>query len=104
MNKKTPQVLRRAGYFGQYGRVAKVVVNRNHSTGGHLGGAHDASSTSGSGSGRSGGGLSHETSASAYITFAHKEDARACINAVKRTQNKRTRPPPRCGLLFFKKQ
>jgi CCR4-NOT transcription complex subunit 4 len=65
-------VLRRADFFGQYGRIAKVVVNRNHSTGGGDSGS----------SGRSG--LSHETSASAYITFVHKEDARACINAVKK--------------------
>lgn len=43
------KTLRRADYFGQYGRIVKVVVNRNHS-------GIDTSSAS----------------ASAYITFAHK--------------------------------
>ena len=55
-------ILRRAEYFGQYGKIVKIVVNRNHS------GSNMTDSRS--------------ASASAYITFADKDDARACIQAV----------------------
>lgn len=48
--------LRRPEYFGQYGKISKVVIHRNHSA-------------------------SHAT-VSGYITFTHKEDARACIQAI----------------------
>lgn len=51
------ELLRRAEYFGQYGKINKVVIHRGHSsnTGGTI---------------------------SAYITFAHKEDAKASIYAL----------------------
>lgn len=53
-------VLRKPEFFGQYGKIAKIVLNRNHS----------------------GNGDSRRSSASAYVTFAHKEDALACILAL----------------------
>jgi len=53
--------LRRGEYFGQYGRILKVVVNHNH-------GAPPKDPRYGS--------------ASAYVTFAHKEDAKAAIQSV----------------------
>lgn len=53
----TEEILRRPEYFGQYGRIAKVVVHRNHSS-------------------------SHAT-VSAYITFTFKDDARASIQALE---------------------
>jgi hypothetical protein len=55
----TPQTLRSNEYFGQYGKIIKVVVNRNHMSGDRQNG-----------------------SASAYITYSKKEDARAAIQAV----------------------
>ena len=54
------QVLRRGDYFGQYGKIVKVVVNRNHNQGGPPASHHDGGAAS----------------ASAYITFAHKDDAK----------------------------
>jgi len=53
--------LRRGEFFGQYGRIHKVVVNHNH-------GAPPKDPRHGS--------------ASAYITFCHKDDARSAIQAV----------------------
>ena len=53
------QTLRRHEYFGQYGKVVKVVVNRTHV-------GNDRASAS----------------ASAYVTYANKEDAKAAIQAV----------------------
>jgi CCR4-NOT transcription complex subunit 4 len=53
----TEETLRRPEYFGQYGRIAKVVVHRNHSS-------------------------SHAT-VSAYVTFTFKDDARASIQALE---------------------
>jgi CCR4-NOT transcription complex subunit 4 len=53
------QTLRSQEYFGQYGKIIKVVVNRNHMSGDRQNG-----------------------SASAYITYSKKEDARAAIQAV----------------------
>ena len=50
------QILRRGEYFGQYGKIVKIAVNRA---------AGDKTA-----------------SCSAYVTFAHKEDARAAIQAV----------------------
>lgn len=55
------EVLRRNEFFGQYGRIQKIVVNRSHVHGG----------------GDPGG-----PSYSAYITFTNKEDAVAAIQAV----------------------
>ena len=43
-------ILRKPEYFGQYGKISKIVLNRNQSTGGDL----------------------RRASASAYVTFAHK--------------------------------
>ncbi|KAG5191965.1 hypothetical protein JKP88DRAFT_149384, partial [Tribonema minus] len=48
-------------YFGQYGRIAKIVVNHHHGVN-----ADDP----------------RHGSASAYVTFAHKEDAWSAIKAV----------------------
>lgn len=51
------ETLRKPEYFGQYGKITKVVVHRNHTS-------------------------SHAT-VSAYITFAYKEDAKAAIQALE---------------------
>jgi hypothetical protein len=53
-------VLRRPEYFGQYGKIAKIVLNRSQATSGD----------------------SRRASASAYVTFAQKEDTLACILAL----------------------
>lgn len=53
-------VLRRPEYFGQYGKIAKIVLNRSQATGGD----------------------SRRASASAYVTFCQKEDTLACILAL----------------------
>ncbi|GAB5033940.1 ring zinc finger-containing protein [Nannochloropsis oceanica] len=55
------ETLRKGEYFGQYGKIVKVAVTRPAALGG-----------------------SGATSAGccAYVTFAHKEDARACIQAL----------------------
>ena len=55
------QVLRRYEYFGQYGKILKVVVNKNN--------MYNSSSPQG-------------PTVSAYVTFTRKEDAGACIAAV----------------------
>lgn len=49
-------LLRKAEYFGQYGKINKVVVHRNNSI--------------------------SQTTVSAYVTFAFKEDAKAAIQAL----------------------
>jgi len=56
----TEEMLRRSEYFGQYGKVSKIVLNRNHN----------------------GNGDPRRASASAYVTFAHKDDTLACILAL----------------------
>ncbi|KAG7361282.1 ring/Ubox like zinc-binding domain containing protein [Nitzschia inconspicua] len=53
--------LKRPEYFGQYGKISKIVLNRNQIT-----------ST----------GEARRGTASAYVTFAHKEDTLACILAL----------------------
>ncbi len=53
----TEETLRKAEYFGQYGKISKIVIHRNHTS-------------------------SHAT-VSAYITFAYKEDAKAAIQALE---------------------
>ena len=53
----TEEVLRRPEYFGQYGKIVKIVIHKNHSA-------------------------SH-TTVSAYATFAYKEDAKAAIQALE---------------------
>lgn len=56
----TEEILRKPEHFGQYGKISKIVLNRNHN----------------------GNGDPRRASASAYVTFAHKEDALACILAL----------------------
>lgn len=56
----TEETLRKAEYFGEYGKVNKIVLNRNHN----------------------GNGDPRRASASAYVTFAHKEDTLTCILAL----------------------
>ena len=46
----TEEILRKPEYFGQYGKISKIVLNRNHN----------------------GNGDPRRASASAYVTFAHK--------------------------------
>ncbi|EED94268.1 predicted protein, partial [Thalassiosira pseudonana CCMP1335] len=55
----TEELLRKPEYFGQYGKIAKIVINRNHNPGDP-----------------------RRASASAYVTFVHKEDTLACILAL----------------------
>lgn len=50
------EVLRRPEYFGQYGKIGKMVIHRNHAA--------------------------PQASVSAYVTFVHKDDARASIQAL----------------------
>lgn len=56
----TEEQLRRPEYFGQYGKISKIVINRNHN----------------------GNGDPRRASASSYVTFAQKEDTLACILAL----------------------
>ena len=56
----TEDILRKAEHFGQYGRIAKIVINRS----------------------QIGTGPPGRSSASAYVTFQHKEDTLACILAL----------------------
>lgn len=51
------ETLRKGEYLGQYGRIGKIVIHRNHSS-------------------------SHAT-VSAYVTFAYKEDAKASIQSLE---------------------
>lgn len=54
----TEENLRKPEYFGQYGKISKIVINRNHNPGGDP----------------------RRASASAYVTFAHKvSDSIACL-------------------------
>lgn len=54
------EVLKKPEYFGQYGRIGKIVLNRSQIT------AADP----------------RRATASAYVTFVHKEDTLACILAM----------------------
>jgi len=56
------EMLRRPEYFGQYGRIGKIVIHKTHG---------------GTGAGSS------VTSVSAYVTFVHKEDAKASIQSLE---------------------
>mmetsp|Transcript_21881 Transcript_21881/g.52907 ORF Transcript_21881/g.52907 Transcript_21881/m.52907 type:complete len:867 (+) Transcript_21881:104-2704(+) len=58
-NIATEENLRKPEYHGQYGKISKIVINRNHNPGDP-----------------------RRASASAYVTFAHKEDALSCILAL----------------------
>lgn len=53
----TEETLRKPEYFGQYGKISKIVVHRNHAS-------------------------THGT-VSAYVTFTYKEDAKAAIQALE---------------------
>ena len=55
----TEEILRKPEYFGQYGKIAKIVLNRTQAVGDP-----------------------RRASASAYVTFVHKEDTLACILAL----------------------
>jgi CCR4-NOT transcription complex subunit 4 len=57
------EILRRPEYFGQYGKIAKIVINRANA-------AHTSAAEA------------RRASASAYVTFQHKEDTLACILAL----------------------
>ena len=57
----TLQILRKFDFFGQYGKIVKIVINKNN--------LYNATSP-------------HGPSVSAYVTFANAEDARVCIKAV----------------------
>lgn len=57
------EILRKPEYFGQYGKIAKIVVNRTNA----------ASTTPAE---------ARRANASAYVTFQHKEDTLACILAL----------------------
>jgi len=56
-------LLKKAEYFGQYGKVSKIVLNRSNIS--------NANTDS-----------NRRSSASAYVTFSHKEDTLACILAL----------------------
>jgi RNA recognition motif. (a.k.a. RRM, RBD, or RNP domain) len=62
-NIATEENLRRPEYFGQYGKIAKIVINRSQ-----------VNATPGTDPRRA--------TASAYVTFVHKEDTLACILAM----------------------
>ena len=51
------ELLRKSEYLGQYGKIGKVVVHRNHTA--------------------------TQTTVSAYVTFVYKEDAKAAIQSLE---------------------
>lgn len=55
--------LRGDDYFGQYGKIIKIVVSKAREN------------------------ANHQQSVAVYVTFARKQDAEACINAVDGSQN-----------------
>ena len=57
------QTLRGDQYFGQYGKIIKIVVSKAREN------------------------ANHQQSVAVYVTFARKQDAEACINAVDGSQN-----------------
>ena len=61
-------LLKKSEYFGQYGKISKIVLNR--------------SNISGVSNSNLDGNSNRRSSASAYVTFAHKEDTLACILAL----------------------
>lgn len=52
----TEEILRKSDFFGQYGKIGKIVVHRNPAS------AH--------------------TTVSVYVTFVYRDDAKACIQAL----------------------
>lgn len=69
-------ILKEPEYFGQYGKIVKIVVNRRN-----LSNAASAQTTTGSNGGATSA-TSTGPSASAYITFVRKEDAAKAIGGV----------------------
>lgn len=65
------QTLRGVQYFGQYGKIIKIVVNKRTT-------AQD---------GQGGSGTQGPQGLGVYVTFARKEDAHTCIAAVDGSQN-----------------
>ena len=57
-NASSEETLRRPEYFGQYGKLVKIVIHKNHNA-------------------------NHASTISAYATFAHKDDAKAAIQALE---------------------
>ena len=57
-NACSEETLKRPEYFGQYGKIVKIVIHKNHNS-------------------------NHAATISAYATFVHKEDARAAIQALE---------------------
>ncbi|KAL7276224.1 transcriptional repressor general negative regulator of transcription subunit 4 [Rhizina undulata] len=68
------QTLRGEQYFGQYGKIIKIVVNKRTT-------AQDGGGYNGNQSGHGAQGLG------VYVTFARKQDAASCIAAVDGSQN-----------------
>lgn len=71
------QTLRGVQYFGQYGKIVKIVVNKRTPTQDGQGG----------GGGGGGGGSQGVQGLGVYVTFSKKEDAQTCIAAVDGSQN-----------------
>ena len=67
------QTLRGEQYFGQYGKIIKIVVNKRTAQDQAVPG-HDAKEKKNEGMG-------------VYVTFARKQDAATCIAAVDGSQN-----------------
>ncbi|KAF8448568.1 RING/Ubox like zinc-binding domain-containing protein [Terfezia claveryi] len=67
------QTLRGEQYFGQYGKIVKIVVNKRT--------AQDPAMASYNDSGKNSGGMG------VYVTFARKQDAETCIAAVDGSVN-----------------
>jgi hypothetical protein len=68
-------ILKENEYFGQYGRIVKIVVNRRNLTG-------SRGTTSSNGNGGATSTSSSGPSASAYVTFVRKEDAAKAIAGI----------------------
>lgn len=58
------ELLKKPEYFGGYGKISKIVLNRSNISGGNVDNGN------------------RRASASAYVTFAHKEDTLSCILAL----------------------
>ena len=67
------QTLRGEQYFGQYGKIVKIVVNKRT--------AQDPAMASYNDGGKNSGGMG------VYVTFARKQDAATCIAAVDGSVN-----------------
>jgi CCR4-NOT transcription complex subunit 4 len=70
------QTLRGAQYFGQYGKIIKIVVNKRTTAQDGQGGGSNSPGPQGPPQGLG-----------VYVTFSRKEDAHTCIAAVDGSQN-----------------